>query len=258
MNTRRPSAHLLRPRRLITIAAVAALSLLGPAAPAVAQDDAVPVDILVVDDDGRPFPEGAGVIACPVEGFSVPCSSLVFGADHDGDGHVDVTVDPDVMYRANAFVTNTGWDDPHFIVGDTTFHFSAAVEVPGSDLDGRTFVVHRPKADAAGPTPGTVIVELKVLDGNGSPFPLGTAGAIFCASTGCAPTTYGQADGKGVVRIALPANVQYDVSGYVANPGWACGHSTLDGYFLSDMVTRRGAQLLRPTVLTITQPSCAN
>ena len=250
-----------RRRPFVLAAMLAVLAPMLSVSPGAATEAVITVDVTVVDGHGHPFPPStAGVLACPTIGWSVPCTALVVGVDHDGDGHVTMGVDGDVSYRVAGFVRDAGWPDPHFVAPDgTEFHFSPGVETTGAALDGRTFVVERPKAKERR-EPGTTTVSVTVLDGTGHPFPAGMAGAMACTSAACDPMIVGAADVDGVARLTLATKTEYTVTALVRNPGWPCGgwvSPTGDVFFFSDPVVRTGIGFHRPTTLTIVEPPCS-
>jgi hypothetical protein len=240
------------------------LTLLLPmssATPIDAEELPITVDASVVDGHGHAFPPNrAGVLACPAIGWSVPCTALLVGVDDDGDGHVELSVQADVLYRVNGFVTDTGWRDPGFVAADgTEFHFSPLVELRGSEIDGATFVIERPTGASGRPARGTTEVAITIVDGSGKPFPTGTAGVMACTTSSCDPMIVGSADEDGVARITLASKLEYRVTALVRDTGWACGgwvSPTGNVFHFSEAVVRNGAGFHRPTTLTIVEPIC--
>ena len=226
-----------------------------------ATESSITADVSVVDGHGHAFPPGsAGVLACPAIGWTVPCSALIVGVDDDGDGHVHLTVEPDVAYRVNGFVRDSGWRDPSYVAADgTEFHFSELVDVTGTQLDGSTFVIERPTGATDRPEPGTTDVTIRVLDAAGEPFPAGTAGVMACATPSCEPMIFGSADAEGVAPLTVASKVEYTVTALVSGTGWPCGgwvSPTGIVFHFSDAVVRTGAGFHRPTTLTIVEPAC--
>jgi hypothetical protein len=103
-------------------------------------------NVKVLDVRGNPFPQGtAGLLACPLQGWSVPCTHLLVGIA-DANGVVQLKVSPTVQYRFSGFVVNTGWSCPGFVspTGDE-FHFSDNVDAFGRELARpTTFAIREP------------------------------------------------------------------------------------------------------------------
>jgi hypothetical protein len=148
----------------------------GDAGAALADPAATGTLVHVLDGDGNPFPIGtAAVMATP----TAPGGSMtVFSADADGNAWI--VLDPTVEYNLTAFATNTGWPNPWVNPDDgTEFHFSAPLIILGADLvEGTTFTVANP----ANPIPTGTLVH--VLDGDGNPFPAGTASVMAIPTAG--------------------------------------------------------------------------
>ena len=83
------------------------------------------IDVRVVDNHGNPFAVGQGsVMACPSEGFAVPCAALIGGTLSDAAGGSTIMLSENVEYVVTATATNTGWPNPWIAPGGTEFHFS--------------------------------------------------------------------------------------------------------------------------------------
>jgi hypothetical protein len=142
-------------RRTAMVLAVLTVAAIGWSAPAGADHGGPQAqstakielrNLKVVDSAGVPFPEGtAGVIGCPLEGWSVPCEHLVVGVA-DAQGRVQMEANPTVQYRFTGFVFNTGWPCPGFISPNgNEFFFSDAMDVYAWQLARpTTFVIHEP------------------------------------------------------------------------------------------------------------------
>jgi hypothetical protein len=210
--------------------------------------------VRVVDGDGNPFPAGtAGVQACGGTGFPA-CDPHVVAVDSDGDGKVRIELDPTTRYTINGFATNTGWPDPWVAPDGTEFHFSPTVTLPGADLqNGTVFAVVRPEAPS-----GTLV---RVVDGDGNPFPAGTAAVQACGGTGfpaCDPHVVAvDSDGDGKVRIELDPTTVYTINGFATNTGWPDPWVAPDGteFHFSPTVTLPGADLQDGTVFVVARPS---
>lgn len=248
-------------RRAAATAAALLISLVPMSTSSGATETAITADVSVVDGHGHAFPPGsAGVLACPAIGWTVPCSALIVGVDDDGDGHVHLAVEPDVAFRVNGFVRDSGWRDPDYVAPDgTEFHFSELADTTGAQLDGSTFVIERPTGAKDRPEPGTTDVAVRVLDGDGSPFPAGTAGVMACVTPSCEPMIFGSADAEGVATLTLASKVEYTVTALVSGTGWACGgwvSPTGIVFYFSEPLVRTGVGFRRPTTLTIIAPVC--
>jgi len=263
--TTRPTITIRRAVPRVTLALVVALSGIAMTAATADADADITVDITIVDGHGHPFRKGnAGAIACPVEGWSVPCTALVAGNDSNGDGHVQLTVAPDVAYIVNGFATDTGWRDPDYIAPDgTTFHFSPAVTLTGAQLNGTTFVVARPTGSPPPPhEPGTVELQLRVVDGNGQPFPAGYGGVMVCnpkVTNSCEGMIFGGTDADGIARVRVKANTTYSFTALVHDIGWTCDYwtSPTGGHFwFSDPVVAKPGQMRHHNTFTIVPPTC--
>jgi hypothetical protein len=112
------------------------------------------IEARVLDAAGTPFRSGiVGVIACPLEGWSVPCTNLLTGAA-DADGIVTMIVDPTVEYRFTGYVSNIGSPCPDWVSADgNEFHFSAELDAAGRELLQPTvFVVEEPPQSCPQPS----------------------------------------------------------------------------------------------------------
>jgi hypothetical protein len=107
------------------------------------------LEVRVVGPDGEPFPLNAdgggpaGLMICP---GAVPagqdCPGQWTSSDHEGDGTIQIILDPGVRYGLGAFALNIGAPDPWISPTGDEFHFAENVEVLGADvLDGTTFVI---------------------------------------------------------------------------------------------------------------------
>ena len=209
----------------------------------------------VVDGEGNPFPAGsAGVQACGGAGYPA-CDPHVVAVDTDGDGNVRLGLDPTTLYTINAFAMNTGWPDPWVSPDGTEFHFSATVTLLGADLaDGTVFVVPPPSTET--PT-GTV---LRVVDGQGNPFPAGTAGVQACGGAGdpaCDPHVVAvDTDGDGNVGLELDPTTPYTINAFAMNTGWPDPWVSPDGteFHFSATVTLLGSDLQNGTVFVVAPP----
>ena len=103
------------------------------------------VAVTVTDETGAPLPT-AGMFVCPLAPDGTPCPGPSFDGP-DPDGVIRLDLDPAVTYRLQAFIVNTGWPCPAFVGpnGDT-FHFSASVDLPATQVAGTVFVIDRPDA----------------------------------------------------------------------------------------------------------------
>ena len=84
------------------------------------------------------------MFVCPLAPDGTPCPGPSFDGT-DPDGMIRLDLDPAVTYRLQAFIVNTGWPCPAFVApnGDS-FHFSASVDLPATDVSGTVFVIDRP------------------------------------------------------------------------------------------------------------------
>jgi hypothetical protein len=148
----RPMRIVRRTAMFLAAVMVFAIGLSGPAVADQNDSHSQPNAIIklnnlqVLDSAGRPFPVGtAGVIACPLEGFSVPCGHLLVGGA-DAQGNVLMEANPTVSYRFTGFVFNTGWPCPAFISPDgNAFWFSDPHDVFASEIARpTTFVIRQP------------------------------------------------------------------------------------------------------------------
>jgi hypothetical protein len=105
---------------------------------------------------------------------------------------------------------------------------------------------------------GTLV---RVVDGDGNPFPAGTAAVQACGGTGfpaCDPHVVAvDHDGDGNVRIELDPTTTYTVNGFATNTGWPDPWVAPDGteFHFSPTVTLTGAELQDGTVFVVAQPS---
>jgi hypothetical protein len=219
-------------------------------------------NVKVLDAQGNAFPQGtAGLIACPLEGWSVPCTHLLVGIA-DANGVAQLNVSPTVQYRFSGFVTNTGWSCPGFVSEDgNEFWFSDNVDAFGRALARpTTFVIREPDpSECAG-----IELTLTVLDGAGNPFPQGTAGMLACPVDGwsvpCTHLLVGSADANGVTKIVVDPNVQYRFTGFVTNRGWPCpGFVSEDGteFWFSDPIDAFGGELADGMTFVVHEPDPA-
>ena len=101
---------------------------------------------------------------------------------------------------------------------------------------------------------------LRVVDGQGNPFPAGTAGVQACGGAGypaCDPHVVAvDSDGDGKVRLALDLTTLYTVGGFAMNTGWPDPWVSEDGteFHFSDTVTVVGGDLKDGTVFMVAQP----
>ncbi|MGH9289773.1 MAG: hypothetical protein ACRD0V_16015 [Acidimicrobiales bacterium] len=104
---------------------------------------------------------------------------------------------------------------------------------------------------------GTV---LRVVDGQGNPFPAGTAGVQACGGAGypaCDPHVVSvDSDGDSKVRLALDPTTLYTINGFAVNTGWPDPWLSEDGteFHFSATVTVLGADLQDGTVFVVAQP----
>lgn len=206
------------------------------------------VGLRVVDDGGNVFPEGTASV------MAVPTSSgewSVAGADANGD--VLLFVDPAIEYRLNAFATNTGWPDPWASPDGTEFHFSQnEVTAFGAAIqEGTTFVVARPAG-----------VLVRVVDGNGNPFPAGTAGVSAHDMSGVRGSVeVDDTDGDGDVLLSLDPTTQWWIIGRVTNTGWPdpswVAEDGTEFHFSEPLILDPGTQLDEGTVFVIAEPGTA-
>jgi hypothetical protein len=104
---------------------------------------------------------------------------------------------------------------------------------------------------------GTV---LRVVDGQGNPFPAGTAGVQACGGAGypaCDPHVVAvDSDGDGSVRLELDPTTLYTVNAFAMNTGWPDPWVSEDGteFHFSATVTLLGADLEDGTVFVVAQP----
>jgi hypothetical protein len=101
---------------------------------------------------------------------------------------------------------------------------------------------------------------LRVVDGQGNPFPPGTAGVQACGGAGypaCDPHVGAvDSDGDGNVRLALDPTTLYTVNGFARNTGWPDPWVSEDGteFHFSPTVTLLGRDLADGTVFVVAQP----
>lgn len=208
------------------------------------------VGLRVVDFEGAAFPEGTAAV------MAIPTSTRWWSvANADAEGNVLLFVDPAVEYNVNAFATNTGWPDPWVSPDGTEFHFSVqGLTVLGADIpEGMTFVVQDPT--------GTL---LRVVDGQGNPFPAGTAGINACDTSGTHdPVCIGTIDtnGDGNVLLALDPTTQWWVYGWVINTGWPdpdfVAEDGTQFHFSEPVILDPGVELEDGTVFVVAQPGTA-
>ncbi len=115
------------------------------------------VTVRVVQADGSPFPPGVGgVKACVVDRGSACRGSdpeWRVAHDKDGNGTVEVDLDPGVNYEVQGIANGTGWCNPWFSADGTEWHFGNTVSpVTAEQLRGTQFVVPDPCASSAAPT----------------------------------------------------------------------------------------------------------
>lgn len=210
----------------------------------------------VIDGQGNPFPPGtAGVQACGGSGYP-ECDPQIGSIDTNGDGNVLLVLDPTTQYSINGFAMNTGWPDPWVSPDGTEFHLSQeSLTALGADVeDGTTFVVAQPA--------GTL---LRVVDGQGNPFPPGMAGVHACDRSGSRePECIGamDTDGDGNVLLApLDPTARWEVYGVAVNTGWPDPTFVMeDGttYHISAIViVEVGAELEAGTVFVVAEPGTA-
>jgi hypothetical protein len=102
---------------------------------------------------------------------------------------------------------------------------------------------------------------LRVVDGDGNPFPAGTAGVQACGGAGypaCDPHVVAvDSDGDGKVRLALDPTTLYTINGFAMNTGWPDPWVSEDGteFHFSDTVTLLGVDLQAGTVFVVAPPS---
>ena len=110
------------------------------------------------------------------------------------------------------FRMKRGWFAPLVVIGAATFMLTS---VPAG------------AKPAAPPQAQVKLNNLKVLDGDGHPFP-GEAGVVYCAGTD--PCQAATTDQNGNVNpFFVNPNIEYRVFGFATNTGWSCG-----GYPLND------------------------
>jgi hypothetical protein len=101
---------------------------------------------------------------------------------------------------------------------------------------------------------------LRVVDGQGNPFPAATAGVQACGGGGypeCDPHVGAiDSDGDGNVLLALDPTTQYTINGFAMNTGWPDPWVSPDGteFHFSQTVTVLGADLENGTVFVVAQP----
>ena len=117
--------------------------------------------VRIVDGDGRAFPPGVGgVKACVIDNSGqcpVGNERWRIAHDDDGDGTLEIGLDPGVMYEVQGIANNSGWCNPWTGGGDTEWHFGNIISpVTADQLQGKLFVVSNPCPDtsttAAAPT----------------------------------------------------------------------------------------------------------
>jgi hypothetical protein len=101
---------------------------------------------------------------------------------------------------------------------------------------------------------------VRVVDGDGNPFPAGTAGVQACGGAGypaCDPHVVAvDSDGDGKVRLALDPTTLYTINGFATNTGWPNPWVSEDGteFHFSPTVTLLGADLQAGTVFVVAPP----
>jgi hypothetical protein len=104
---------------------------------------------------------------------------------------------------------------------------------------------------------GTLV---RVVDGQGNPFPAGTAGVQACGGAGypaCDPhVVVVDEDGDGKVRLAVDPTTLYAINGFAVDTGWPDPWVSEDGteFHFSATVTVLGADLKAGTVFVVAQP----
>ncbi len=139
------------------------------------------------------------------------------------------------------FRMKRGWFAPLVVIGAATFMLTS---VPAG------------AKPAAPPQAQVKLNNLKVLDGDGHPFP-GEAGVVYCAGTD--PCQAATTDQNGNVNpFFVNPNIEYRVFGFATNTGWGCG-----GYPLNDKLwwfgptsNGLGRTFARPATFVVTRPNC--
>ena len=181
--------------------------------------------VRVIDQDGAPR-ASASAVACPVIGGQQDCSQAV-GMETNAGGYAHLKLDANVRYGVFSFVSNPepAWACPGFVIGDQQLYLSERIEALGSDVPRTvTFTIAEPS-----PLDCAVVT---VIDDAGNPLP--TAGLFVCAhaqgSADCIGSPFEGADGDGVIRMKIDANLVYDLGTFIANAGWPCpGFTASDG-----------------------------
>jgi hypothetical protein len=115
-------------------------------------------------------------------------------------------------------------------------------------------------AGAASPTPPPApkvnVSNLKVLDGDGNPFP-GEAGVVYCVGTDPCQASMTDHDGN-VNPFFVNPNVQYHVFAFATDTGWSCGgYPFLDKlWWFGTGTDAAGRTLARPATFVMAQPEC--
>jgi hypothetical protein len=119
------------------------------------------VSVRVVQANGSPFPPGVGgVMACVVDsGDTCQGSDPEWRVAHDddGDGTVEVGLDPGVKYQVSGIANGTGWCNAWLGADGAEWHFGNSVSpVTADQVRGTLFVVPDPCPATAVPTSTTV------------------------------------------------------------------------------------------------------
>jgi len=108
-----------------------------------------PVSLRVVDGNGNPFAGNGGIQACVRingEDCSRTPNNISNGLDTDGDGSVELYLEPDLDYQLTAFAVNTGWCNSYDDGGGTTWSFGNNVVATAVSASGMTLVLANPCA----------------------------------------------------------------------------------------------------------------
>ena len=111
-----------------------------------------------------------GVKACVVDGSGDTCHASDpqwrVAHDDDGDGTVEVGLDPGVTYEVQGIANGTGWCNPWIGADGQDWHFGNTVSpVTADQLRGRLFVVPNPCPSTTEPTSTTVSPPPRFLPG---------------------------------------------------------------------------------------------
>lgn len=183
-----------------------------------------------------------GVSACPIDEQGPRCPSLrrtMVAAD--GSYSLPLPYGRPSTWTVNAFLS-VGWDLPVSVaLGPPT-----EVTVPRSPHDRLPLTI------------SARVVGLRVVDGEGNAFPVGTASVMAIPTSPGAGWRVPGADANGDVLLLADPAVEYNVNAFATNTGWPDPWVSPDGtefHFSQNSVTALGADLVEGTTFVVARPS---